>query len=53
MKTCRTFRLAAQVDMQDTLRGELIFTYNADGRLQQVSGLNQVENNFFMMHPDS
>lgn len=45
--TCGTYLLTAQVDLQDKEGGDVIFTYNADGSLQKVSGRDQAEDNLF------
>jgi hypothetical protein len=44
---CDTYRLNTQVDMRTTAGGDAIFTYNADGLLQNVSGRYQGQDNFF------
>ena len=44
---CGTYRLTTQVDLLGQAGGDEVFSYNADGSLQKVSGRNQTEANFF------
>ncbi|MEJ1236626.1 hypothetical protein WBG78_00770 [Chryseolinea sp. T2] len=44
---CGTYRLTKKGDVQNSEGGDAIFSYNADGSLQNVSGEFQSDDNFF------
>lgn len=44
---CGTYRLTTQIDVQDREGGDAIFSYNANGSLQRVSGRYLAEDNLF------